>query len=121
MAKIYVGNLAWSTTEEDLSSLFSQYGNVESARIVKDRETGRSKGFGFVEMGTTEDMDKAISGLDGTDFKERTLKVSEAKSTNEGGGYGGGGDFRRRSGGGGGGGRRRDGQGGGSFRGRGRM
>ncbi|MBF0367149.1 MAG: RNA-binding protein, partial [Oligoflexia bacterium] len=73
MAKIYVGNLAWGTTEEDLASLFSQYGTVENAKIVKDRETGRSKGFGFVDMATSEEMEKAISNLDGTDFKERTI------------------------------------------------
>ncbi|MBF0207491.1 MAG: RNA-binding protein [Oligoflexia bacterium] len=86
MTKIYVGNLAWSTTEEDLSELFSKFGAVENAKIVKDRETGRSKGFGFVDMSSSEEMEKAISGLDGTDFKERAIKVSEAKSTNESGG-----------------------------------
>ncbi|MBF0359734.1 MAG: RNA-binding protein [Oligoflexia bacterium] len=93
MAKIYVGNLSWGTTENELSDLFSKFGSVESARIIKDKETGRSKGFGFVEMASSEDMAKAIGELDGTEFKERTIRVSEARPS-EGGG-GGGGGFRR--------------------------
>ncbi|MBF0299414.1 MAG: RNA-binding protein [Oligoflexia bacterium] len=91
MAKIYVGNLSWGTTENELSDLFAKFGSVESARIIKDKETGRSKGFGFVEMTSSEDMAKAIGELDGTEFKERTIRVSEARPS-EGGGGGG---FRR--------------------------
>lgn len=75
---VYVGNLPWSTTEEDLTNVFSQYGNVESARIATDRETGRSRGFGFVEMGD-DDAGKAISALNGTEMEGRTLTVNEAQ------------------------------------------
>ncbi len=79
MAKnIYVGNLPWSATEDEVRNAFAAYGEVISVRLVEDRETGRPRGFGFVEM---EDAgaDKAIEALDGTDFNGRTLKVNEAR------------------------------------------
>jgi RNA recognition motif-containing protein len=79
MAKnIYVGNLPWSATEDEVRNAFAAYGEVISVRLVEDRETGRPRGFGFVEM---EDAgaDKAIEALDGTDFSGRTLKVNEAR------------------------------------------
>ena len=79
MKKIYVGNLPWSTTDEDLRELFATYGDVQSSAIVNDRETGRSRGFGFVEMDAA-DADKAIGELDGRDYGGRTLRVNEAQS-----------------------------------------
>ena len=89
--KLYVGNLPFQTTEEDLSDLFSQAGNVESVRIITDRDTGRSRGFGFVEMGD-EDADKAVESLNGTEMGGRPLTVNEARpQVNRGGGGGGGG------------------------------
>ena len=92
--KLYVGNLPFQTTEEDLSDIFSQAGNVESVRIITDRDTGRSRGFGFVEMGD-EDADKAIEQLNGTEMGGRPLTVNEARpQVNRGGGGGGGGGGR---------------------------
>ena len=89
--KLYVGNLPFQTTEEDLSDLFSQAGNVESVRIITDRDTGRSRGFGFVEMGD-EEADKAVESLNGTEMGGRPLTVNEARpQVNRGGGGGGGG------------------------------
>ncbi|HET9216289.1 MAG TPA: RNA-binding protein [Terriglobia bacterium] len=76
--KIYVGNLPFRTTEEDLANLFSQIGPVESVSIITDRDTGRSKGFGFVSMGS-DDADKAIAQFNGTDFNGRALTVNEAR------------------------------------------
>ena len=76
--KIYVGNLPFRTTEEDLANLFSQVGPVESVSIITDRDTGRSKGFGFVSMGS-DDADKAIAQFNGTDFNGRALTVNEAR------------------------------------------
>jgi RNA recognition motif-containing protein len=73
---IYVGNLPWSTTEEEVRDAFSQYGEVHSVNLINDRETGRPRGFGFVEMENGED---AIRALDGTDFGGRTIKVNEAR------------------------------------------
>ena len=92
--KIYVGNLSYQTTEGDLSSLFEQVGQVESVNVITDRDTGRSKGFAFVEM-SSEDADKAITQFNGTEVNGRTLTVNEARpreerSGNRGGGYGGG-------------------------------
>jgi len=101
--KIYVGNLSYQTTEGDLTTLFEQVGQVESVNVITDRDTGRSKGFAFVEM-SNEDADKAITQLNGTEVNGRTLTVNEARPREErsgnrgGGGYGGG----RSSGGGGG-------------------
>ncbi|MEK6409827.1 MAG: RNA-binding protein [Acidobacteriota bacterium] len=99
--KIYVGNLSYQTTEADLTTLFEQVGQVESVNVITDRDTGRSKGFAFVEM-SNEDADKAITQLNGTEVNGRTLTVNEARPREERsgnrGGYGGG----RSSGGGGG-------------------
>lgn len=101
--KLYIGNLAFAATEQELQEFFTQAGSVESATIVKDRDTGRSRGFGFVEMSSDSEAQQAIETLDGKELKGRALKVSEAKAREEGGGGGGGG--RRFGGGGGGGGR----------------
>ena len=104
MKKIYVGNLPWSTTDEDLRELFATYGPVQSSSVVNDRETGRSRGFGFVEMAPA-DADKAIAELDGRDYGSRALRVNEALDKRRAGGAGGDRDSR---GGGGGGGDRGD-------------
>jgi cold-inducible RNA-binding protein len=94
--KLYVGNLAFQTSNEELQQLFSQAGTVESASIVEDRETGRSRGFGFVEMSSKEEGDAAIQQLNGTEFNGRSLTVNEARPReNRGGarpGFGGGRD-----------------------------
>jgi len=92
--KLYVGNLPFQTTEEDLSDLFSQTGNVESVRVITDRDTGRSRGFGFVEMGD-EDADKAIEQLNGTEMGGRPLTVNEARPQVNRGGSGGRGGYDR--------------------------
>ncbi len=115
--KLYVGNLAFSTSSEDLQQLFAQAGTVESASVVEDRETGRSRGFGFVEMATKEEGAAAITQFDGKEIGGRTLKVNEAKprearSGGGGGGRGGFGGGGRRGGGGGYGGGRNSGGGG---------
>jgi RNA recognition motif-containing protein len=94
-AKLYVGNLPYSTTDADLQSLFAQAGTVVSAAVVKDRESGRSKGFGFVEMSSDAEAQQAISQLDGKDFQGRTLKVNIARPREEGGQRRGGGGGRR--------------------------
>lgn len=77
MKKLYVGNLPWATGDEELTDLFSPHGEVNSARVITDRETGRSRGFGFVEM-DDGGADQAIAELDGKDFNGRPLRVSEA-------------------------------------------
>lgn len=87
--KLYVGNLSYSTTDQSLQAAFAQYGNVESARVIMDRETGRSKGFGFVEMASDDDAQKAASAMDGQDLDGRNLKVAEARPMDSGGGRGG--------------------------------
>ena len=97
---IYVANLPWSTTDDDLRQNFEAYGSVDSATIIKDRETGRSRGFGFVEMPDDGEAQAAIEGLNGQDFSGRPLTVNEARPRAAGGGGGGG----YRGGGGGGGG-----------------
>ena len=91
--KLYVGNLSFNTSNSELEELFAAIGSVESATVVEDRETGRSRGFGFVEMASKEDGEKAIAELNGTEFAGRELKVNEAKPRENrgGGGYGGGG------------------------------
>lgn len=103
--KLYIGNLAYTTTDETLAQVFSQFGTVESAKIIMDRETGRSKGFGFVEMSSDDEAQQAISGMDGQSFEGRNLKVSEARPQEGGprGGGGGRGGFGGGRGGGGGG------------------
>lgn len=110
--RIYVGNLSFQTTEHDLSELFEQVGQVESVNIITDRDTGRSKGFGFVEMGDA-DAEKAIARLNGTEVDGRSLTVNEARPREERGGRGGAGGGGGGYGGGGGGGRGRSGGGGG--------
>ncbi len=111
--KLYVGNLQFATTEEELTQLFSQAGTVDSARIVTDRDTGRSKGFGFVEMSSDDEAAKAVTQFNGQQFGGRTLTVSEARpmEPRSGGGGRGGGGGGFRSGGGG----RPGGGGGGGF------
>jgi RNA recognition motif-containing protein len=98
--KLYVGNLAFQTSSEDLQQLFAQAGTVESASVVEDRDTGRSRGFGFVEMASKEEGQAAIAQFNGKEVNGRSLTVNEAKPRENrgGGGFGGG-----RSGGGGGG------------------
>lgn len=90
MKKIYVGNLPFSTTEDELRQLFAEHGEVESAAVVTDRYSGQSRGFGFVEMAPA-DADKAIQALNGTSLGDRSLNVNEARPRREGGGGGGGG------------------------------
>ena len=86
--KLYVGNLAYSVTNEDLKDLFSQSGTVESVAVVSDKFSGQSKGFGFVEMADAGEAAAAIQSLDGTEFKGRNIKVNEAKPREAGGGGG---------------------------------
>lgn len=107
--KLYIGNLSYSVDDQSLADLFSQYGNVESARIITDRDSGRSKGFAFVEMDSDDAAATAIEKLHGTEFSGRNLNVSEAKpmAPRENRGGGGGGGRRNFGGGGGGGGRSR--------------
>src|SRR5262245_12926497 len=107
MAKnIYVGNLVWDATADDLLALFQEHGSVARAQVITDRETGRSRGFGFVEMENDQEAQKAIEALNDTPYKGRALTVNEARPREErgGGGYGGGGGGGRRGGGYGGGG-----------------
>src|SRR5256885_13139417 len=111
--KLYVGNLSFQTSSEDLQQLFSQAGTVESASVVEDRETGRSRGFGFVEMATAEDGQKAIEQFNGKEFNGRNLNVNEARPREDRGGRGGGGGRGGRHGGGWGGGGGGGGAGGG--------
>jgi len=92
--KLYVGNLSFQTSSEDLQQLFSQAGTVESASVVEDRDTGRSRGFGFVEMASKEEGEKAIEQFNGTDFAGRNLTVNEARPREDRGGRGGGGGGR---------------------------
>jgi RNA recognition motif-containing protein len=100
--RLYVGNLPFSATDESLMQMFQQAGQVESARIVTDRDTGRNKGFGFVEMSTDQEAANAISKFNGSDFEGRTMTVNEARpmAPREGGGggrgFGGGGGGRDR-------------------------
>lgn len=77
--KIYVGNLGYAVTNESLSDKFKEFGTVQSAKVIIDRDTNRSKGFGFVEMSTSNEAAHAISGLNGTEFEGRAMNVSEAK------------------------------------------
>jgi RNA recognition motif-containing protein len=96
--KIYVGNISFKATEDDIRELFSQVGEVESVKIITDAQTGQPKGFGFIEMSSEEDAKRAISALNGKTFMERTLSVAEARpqqprdrrsfTDNRGGGFG---------------------------------
>ena len=88
--KLYVGNLAFETSSAELQTLFAQAGTVESVSLIEDRETGRSRGFGFVEMSTKEEGAAAIQQFNGTDMGGRALKVNEAKPREDRGGGGGG-------------------------------
>lgn len=89
--KLYVGNLAFQTSSSDLQELFAQAGTVESASVIEDRDTGRSRGFGFVEMATKEEGEAAISQLNGKEFNGRNLTVNEARPREDRGNRGGGG------------------------------
>ena len=102
--KLYVGNLTYNVNESDLEAMFTAFGSVQSAQIIVDRDTNRSKGFGFVEMGSDAEAQAAIKGLDGQEHDGRRLTVNEAKPREarpSGGGYGGGGGGRSGGGGGG--------------------
>jgi RNA recognition motif-containing protein len=97
--KLYCGNLGYNVSNSDLEQLFSQFGQVQSAEVINDRDTGRSKGFGFVEMSTEAEAQAAINGINGTEHEGRTLTVNEARPREErrgggGGGRGGGGGGR---------------------------
>lgn len=109
--KLYVGNLSYAVSDTELEQLFAPFGSVRSAQVIADRETGRSKGFGFVEMGSDQEAQAAIEGLNGKDIGGRALTVNEARPREDRGGGGGGGGY----GGGGGGGGRRSGGGGGGY------
>src|SRR5438876_8207620 len=103
--KLYVGNLAYTVTDSDLEQMFAAYGTVQSAQIIMDRDTGRSKGFGFVEMGSDQEAQAAIAAMNGKDSGGRSLTVNEAKPKEDRGGggrggYGGGGGGRGGAGGG---------------------
>ncbi len=87
--KLYVGNLPYSTTDASLTEVFAQVGKVESAKVVMDRETGRSRGFGFVEMSTDAEAADAVARLHGVEYDGRAITVTEARSQGEGGGGGG--------------------------------
>src|SRR5687768_15357431 len=110
--KLYVGNLSYSVDSSELEQLFGQHGQVTSAQVINDRETGRSKGFCFVEMANDDEAEAAIAALNGQQHGGRTLTVNEAKPREDRGGGGGGGGYR---GGGGGGGYRGGGGGGGGY------
>jgi RNA recognition motif-containing protein len=113
--KLYVGNLSYSLSDRDLEQLFAAHGTVQSAQVIMDRDTGRSKGFGFVEMGSDQEAQAAITAMNGKEIEGRALTVNEARPKTEGGRGGGGGGGGGRGFGGGGGGR---GGGGGGGRGR---
>jgi RNA recognition motif-containing protein len=110
---IYVGNLSWGLKDQDLANLFAPFGEVASAKIVMDKFTQRSKGFGFVEMPNDEQAQAAIAQLNGSEIEGRNLVVNESRPKEEGGGGG----FKKRSFGGGGGGGYKKGGGGGGYRG----
>jgi cold-inducible RNA-binding protein len=105
--KLYVGNLSYGTSDSDLQRLFEEYGSVESAQVIVDRDSGRSKGFGFVEMSNGDEAQAAIDGLNGREVGGRALTVNEARPREDRGGGGGGGGGRSGGRGGGGGGGRR--------------
>src|SRR3990167_4803037 len=96
--KLYVGNISYQTTEDELNTLFSQAGNIESVKVINDQYSGRSKGFGFVEFSTQDEADKAVSMFNGYSLGERKLIVNEARpqAPKRSGGFGGGGGGGRR-------------------------
>ncbi len=98
--RLYVGNLSFNTTADGVRTAFQQFGTVSDVHLVTDRETGRSRGFAFVTMGTTEEAAKAIEGMDGKTLDGRPLRVNEAEQRQQRGGGGGGGGFRGGGGGG---------------------
>ncbi len=110
---IYVGNLSWNLKDQDLANLFASHGEVTSAKIVNDKFTNRSKGFGFVEMPNDDQAQAAIAALNGSEVDGRNIVVNESRPKPEGGGSGGGGGFKKRSFGNGGGGGYKKGGGGG--------
>jgi RNA recognition motif-containing protein len=114
--KLYVGNLAYGVTDADLQRMFEAHGTVQSAQVIMDRDTNRSKGFGFVEMSSDQEAQAAIAALSGKDVDGRALTVNEARPKTEGGRGGGGGGGGRGGYGGGGGGGGRGGYGGGRDR-----
>ena len=99
MTKLFVGNLPFTATDDAVRALFTQHGTVEKLALIMDRETGRPRGFGFVEM-SSADASRAIQNLNGTDFEGRALKVNEAQDRQAAGGGGGGGGYRGNGGGG---------------------
>jgi cold-inducible RNA-binding protein len=101
--KLYVGNLSYSTSDSELQKMFEEYGTVQSAQVIMDRDTGRSKGFGFVEMGSDQEAQAAITGLSGKEVGGRALTVNEARPREDRGGGRSGGGGRERGGYGGGG------------------
>ena len=101
-AKIYIGNLSFNSSEQDLEDMFGEFGTVQSVKIIEDRETGRSRGFAFVEMSSNEEAQSAIAGLNGREIDGRALTINEAKPQEERGGGGGGRGGRGGYGGGGG-------------------
>ncbi len=103
-AKVFVGGLAWATDDDGLRAAFEKYGEVTDAVVIKDRDTGRSRGFGFVTFSSKDAMAQAVSAMDGADLDGRSVRVNEAQerqSRGGGGGFGGGGGGRGRGGGGG--------------------
>jgi RNA recognition motif-containing protein len=113
--KLYVGNLSYNTGDRELQAMFEEYGAVQSAQVIMDRDTGRSKGFGFVEMSSDQEAQAAITGLNGKEAGGRSLTVNEAKPREDRGGGRSGGGRGGYGGGGGGGGRDRGGYGGGRY------
>ena len=101
MTKLFIGNLPFSATEESVRALFAPHGTIESLALINDRDTGRPRGFGFIEM-SNADASKAMQALNGKDFEGRALKVNEAQAKERSGGGGGGGGGYRGGGGGGG-------------------
>ncbi len=99
--KLYVGNLSFNVTEDSLNAKFAEVGTVDSCKLIIDRDTGRSKGFGFIEMGSDEEAATAIEQFDGNEWEGRPMRVNEAKPQEPRRGGGGGGGFRRGGGGGG--------------------
>jgi len=89
--KLFVGGLPWATTSEELEEIFAAHGTVVTAKVITDRVTGKSRGFGFVEMDSSDDADKALQALNGTEYAGRTITVNEARQRAGGGGGGGGG------------------------------
>jgi len=115
-AKVYVGNLSWNTTDDSLRQAFSDFGQVTDSIVMRDRDTGRSRGFGFVTFGTSQEADAAINGLNEQELDGRRIRVNLANARPSGGGGGGGGGYSRGGGGGGyGGGGQGGGYGGGGY------